>query len=131
MTMKASVIICTHNRSGILRDTIRSVLNQVFALDKFEIVIVDINSADNTKDVVAGVAATSSVTIKYVFENRQGLSHARNVGIKNSEGKIIAFTDDDVEAEKAWLRNLIAVSDSPGARPEGRLSYFQRGTPVF
>ena len=131
MTMKASVIICTHNRSGILRDTIRSVLNQVFALDKFEIVIVDINSADNTKDVVAGVAATSPVTIKYVFENRQGLSHARNVGIKNSEGKIIAFTDDDVEAEKAWLRNLIAVSDSPGARPEGRLSYFQRGTPVF
>jgi len=111
--MKASVIICTYNRVSLLMDSIRSVQAQDFPSDKFEIVVVDNNSTDGTADAVKKIAANSPVVIKYLFEGRQGLSHARNTGIGNSEGEITVFTDDDIEAERQWLRELTAVFDSP------------------
>src|SRR5574340_52790 len=107
--MKASVIICTYNRADLLKESILSVQNQDFPSDQYEIIVVDNNSADDTKDVVTETAKDSPVRIIYVFEGKQGLSHARNTGINNSDGEIIVFTDDDVEAEKSWLRELVAA----------------------
>ena len=44
-----------------------------------------------------------------MFERQQGLSWARNAGIRESQGEVIAFTDDDVIVEPDWLRNLTSV----------------------
>ena len=111
--MKASVIICTYNRAGLLKESIHSVLEQDYPSDQFEIIVVDNNSTDNTKNVVKELVSSSTVKIKYVFEKRQGLSYARNAGIEYTDGDIIIFTDDDIEAERTWLRELISVFDSP------------------
>ncbi len=113
MRMKASVIICTYNRIGLLKEAIESIRTQDFPISQFEIVVVDNNSKDSTARLIKEIANTSSVKIKYVFEGRQGLSHARNAGISKAEGEIIAFTDDDIEADKAWLRELVSAFDSP------------------
>lgn len=72
----------------------------------WEIIIVDNNSSDNTKDVVEEFRANSGLNILYVFEREQGLSYARNRGIKEASGKIIAFADDDVVFDKDWLVNV-------------------------
>lgn len=111
--MKASVIICTYNRAKLLTESIQSIMEQDFPSDQFELIIVDNNSTDDTKNIVDELASSSKVKIKYVFEEKQGHSHARNTGIKNADGEIIVFTDDDVEAEKTWLREITSAFDNP------------------
>ncbi|MCL4874361.1 glycosyltransferase [bacterium] len=102
--MRISVIICTYNRSALLKDSMRSIIGQDFPKGEYEIVVVDNNSNDSTKEVVEGFASSSPVRIKYVFEGRQGLSNARNTGVRNADGEIIVFTDDDIEADVNWLK---------------------------
>jgi len=119
VTARASVIICTHNRGRLLRDSIRSVQQQDFPPHCYEIVIVDNNSKDNTRSIVEEMAPASPVKMKYVFEENQGLSLARNAGINNAEGDVIVFTDDDIDTEKDWLRELVTVFNDPGVSCAG------------
>lgn len=109
--MKLSVIVCTYNRSEFLKDLIASLQEQDLPGD-YEIVVVDNNSTDNTRDVVRGLIGTSRIPIRYVFEGSQGLSHARNSGIRESHGEILAFIDDDAVAEKQWLSRLMSGYDN-------------------
>ena len=111
--MKASVIICTYNRAGLLKESIQSVLEQDFPSDQFEIIVVDNNSTDNTRDVVKELSEKFHIPIKYIFEGKQGLSHARNRGIQEAHGEILTFLDDDSIAEKQWLVNLVSGYDDP------------------
>jgi len=92
-----SVIIPTYNRSNLLKRAINSVLNQTFK--DFELIVVDDNSADDTKEVVNRFGAGDS-RIKYIRHKRnKGGSAARNTGIKHAKGEYIALLDDDDE----WL----------------------------
>src|SRR3990172_1518395 len=110
--VKISVVVCTYNRSGLLKDVVRSLQEQDFEGDS-EIIIVDNNSTDNTKNVVEELSTTSPIPIRYFFENKQGLSHARNRGIDEAHGEIVAFIDDDAVAERQWLSSLISAYDDP------------------
>jgi glycosyltransferase involved in cell wall biosynthesis len=111
--MLASVIICSFNRSKLLEASLRSVIKQDFQSDKFEIILVDNNSSDDTRATVEKIASMSPVKITYLLEMKQGLSYARNAGIIASRGEILVFTDDDIRAEESWLRNLVSVFDAP------------------
>lgn len=105
--MKASVIICTYNRHELLSTSLESLLIQSFPKDSYEIVVVDNNSTDHTRKVVEKLTGASPVPVKYIFEECQGLSYARNTGIKHSLGEIIVFTDDDIEADENWLCEMV------------------------
>lgn len=110
--MRATVIICTFNRSNSLRNTLRSLEKLILPDDwLWELLIVDNNSCDDTREVVEDFCSESKLNIRYVFEKRQGLSNARNRGIKESKGNIIAFSDDDMEFEPNWLFQLITTFD--------------------
>ncbi|MCF6158851.1 MAG: glycosyltransferase [wastewater metagenome] len=90
-----SVIIPTHNRAQFLYSAIASVLNQTY--QDFEILVIDDNSKDNTQEVVKNFHDTR---IKYIrHEKNKGEAGTRNTGIKHSNGRYIAFLDDDDE----WL----------------------------
>ena len=117
--MKATVVICTYNRSNFLQKAISSLQNQDFPLDQYEIVIVDNNSSDNTKEVVNDFIKDSPVKISYIPEKRQGLSFARNTGVDNSSGEIVAFMDDDAEAERQWLASLAELFNNPKVAAAG------------
>jgi glucosyl-dolichyl phosphate glucuronosyltransferase len=106
---RISVVICTHNRADILlRVAIRSLLSQQVVADcPFEILVVDNVSTDDTQERVTEVAAaTAYPAIRYVYEPSIGLSHARNRGIAEAQGEIIAFLDDDSEAGTGWFQSL-------------------------
>lgn len=103
-----SIIICTFNRAGYLRDTLNSLLDTTAAPESFEVLITDNNSTDDTKTVAQEVGSHHDKnTIHYVKETNQGLSHARNRGIKEASGDILLFLDDDIVAQPefipAWL----------------------------
>jgi len=91
MNQKISVIIPTFNRGNLIRNSIKSVLNQTYK--NLEVIVVDDGSTDNTKDVVDKL---EDERIKYIkLEENKGGSNARNIGIQNSIGKYISFQDSD------------------------------------
>jgi len=105
--MKISIIICTYNRAESLKRTLNSIMTMSIPDNLlWEIIIVDNNSQDNTREVVDDFRAKSGLNVVYVFEEKRGLSYARNRGIEDAKGEIIAFTDDDVVIDRNWLVNL-------------------------
>jgi len=99
-----SVVVCTYNRCDDLQWVLQSLILQDYPVSDFEILVVDNNSKDSTKDVVSKFKQ-----VRYILEEKIGLSHARNRGIKESRGAIIAFIDDDAGADKSWLSKLYKV----------------------
>lgn len=108
--MDASVIICTHNRAAYLGGTIKAAAAQEFAGGSFEILVIDNNSTDKTRQVVIDCQSTiKDIPVRYEFEARTGLSIARNRGIRTANGRILCFLDDDAIPEPDWLGYLCAA----------------------
>lgn len=108
-----SVIICTYNRVESLTKVFEDLEKQT-AIGKdisFELVLVDNNSTDRTKEVVEGYKQKGNISIQYLFEPKQGKTFALNAGVRVAKGNIIAFTDDDVRIDPAWLWELKKVFD--------------------
>ena len=105
--MDISVIICTYNRAQNLPQCIDILCRQDLDDDfKWEIIIIDNNSNDDTKETVKNIIAQYDLPIKYVFEKEQGLNFARNRGIKESKGQYFAYIDDDILVTPKWLKSL-------------------------
>jgi glycosyltransferase involved in cell wall biosynthesis len=107
--MKITVILCTYNRCTSLPKTLKSVAAQILpASADWEVIVVDNNSADQTRAVAEDFCRTYPNRFRYAFEQQQGLSRARNAGIRAACGDVIAFLDDDVTVDLSWLQNLTA-----------------------
>ncbi|MBD2497651.1 glycosyltransferase family 2 protein [Nostoc sp. FACHB-280] len=107
--IQISAIICTHNRDTYLGAAIDSLLAQDFAAD-FEVIVVDNNSSDRTREVVEQRACNPR--LKYIFEPTTGLSVARNTGAKVARAEILAYLDDDAVASDRWLQVLYSAYQS-------------------
>ena len=105
-----SVIIPTYNRGNVIYQSINSVLWQTYR--EIEVIIVDDGSTDNTEDVVRNIIKDNR--IKYIkLEINKGQSAARNIGVKESVGKYIAFQDsDDIWEEKKLERQIKKIKHS-------------------
>jgi len=101
---EVSVVIPTYNRAGLLPQAINSVLSQDYG--DFEIIVVDDGSTDDTQDMVNGL---HNNRIRYIRlpENSGGSSKPRNVGLKATRGKYIAFLDSDDEWLPSFLSTLV------------------------
>jgi glucosyl-dolichyl phosphate glucuronosyltransferase len=94
--LKVSVIICAYNRAQNVAALLECLLLQETAQDcSFEIIVVDNNSKDNTKETIESYISKFQRRLRYFFEPQQGKSFALNLGIRESRGEILAFTDDD------------------------------------
>jgi len=98
---KVSVVVATYNGSRTLQNCLAS----LWRLDypDYEVVLVDDGSTDHTPDI-----AKSFPSVHYLRQANQGLSAARNAGIRAATGEIIAFTDDDCRADEDWLYYLVS-----------------------
>lgn len=95
-----SVILPTYNRASLIARSLESVLNQSFA--DFEVLVVDDGSTDETASVVAEFC---DPRVNYIrLPNNAGAAAARNVGIRISKGRFLAFQDSDDE----WLPENLA-----------------------
>ena len=103
-----SVVICSYNRADYIINAIDSLYNQTLSKNEFEVVVVDNNSIDNTGELVQDyIRKHPDFQIKYLSENRQGASFARNTGAAFSKGRLLCFMDDDAIAEKEYLQRVV------------------------
>ncbi len=100
--IKYSIVIATYKRAADLRDTLGS-LARLQPDGPWEVIVVDNNSPDDTRQVVESAVAGFPVPLRYLFEVEQGRSPALNAGIRAAQGAIIATTDDDVRVPPDWL----------------------------
>jgi glucosyl-dolichyl phosphate glucuronosyltransferase len=117
--LDATVLIATYNRAALLDETLASLARmRVTPTLRWDAIIVDNNSSDDTRGVVERHMPGFPVRLRYVFEPQQGRSSALNTGIRAADGAVLAFTDDDVRVEDGWLdaasAPLLDGPDAPG-----------------
>lgn len=96
-----TIVLPAYNASEYLTETVNSVLSQTY--QDFELLVIDDGSTDNTKDIVNDFCERDS-RIRLISQKNQGVSVARNNGIKTARGEYIAFLDSD----DLWLPNKLA-----------------------
>lgn len=114
--IEISIIICTFNRAKSLERTLESIREMAIPQNMvWELIIVDNNSRDKTREIVEKFRVRTDMDVVYVFEEKKGLSNARNSGVRKARGEVIAFTDDDVIVDKHWLANMVKAFDDTNA----------------
>ena len=104
--MKLSVIICTYNREKYIRPLLESIAANDLDKQQYEIVLVDNNCTDHTRQVCEQFAMEhTDVTFRYVVEQEQGLSVAKNKGIREAKGDLIVYIDDDALVDTHYLKD--------------------------
>jgi glycosyltransferase involved in cell wall biosynthesis len=103
-----SVIVPTYNAGKFIDDMVKSILNQTY--QNIELIIVDDGSTDNTKNILEKY----NTQIKYLYQDNQGPSEARNTGINAANGEIIAYHDaDDISLPNRIAREVVFLLDNP------------------
>lgn len=108
----ATIVLCTHNRAGLIARAVTHALAEARSADA-DVLVVDNASTDATPNVVAGLAHEAKGRVRLVHEAVLGLSAARNHGLAESRGAVAAFLDDDATPRPGWLRALLAPYDDP------------------
>ena len=103
-----SLIICTYNREKFLGHALQSLTQQTLPAQDFEILIINNNATDSTPQISQDfIAKNPKLNVRYFVESNQGLSYARNRGIKEALAPIITYIDDDAEAENDFLEQIL------------------------
>lgn len=111
-----SIIICTYNRGKYIYDLLRSIAENDYPNDSYEIVFIDNNSTDQTKEECERFCKDfEGAPFRYIVEHNQGLSYARNRGIRESAGEYLIFIDDDAIVRHDYLKNLKAYLEEDPA----------------
>ncbi len=117
MTTRLSIVMCTRNRSHLLRKVLDCFDREVIMPPglELEMIIVDNDSTDSTEAVVKDcISQHRSYSLRYVFEEKSGLSHARNRGIKEARFDRLCFLDDDIMPDPSFIKALGgAFNDHP------------------
>lgn len=119
---KFSVIVCTRNGSATLRPCLESL--QKLNYPDFELLLIDDGSTDAVPEI-----AKEFPKVRYVRQDPAGLSVARNHGMKEAAGSLLAYTDDDCIIHPDWLLHLshafavspkVAAAGGPNIPPPPR-----------
>lgn len=115
-----TIVVCTYNRAGMLRDAVGSLLHlETEGRFTYEVLVVDNASSDHTPTVIAELAAKAAVHVRGVREIDKGVACARNRGIVESRGEWVAFFDDDQLADPRWLMELMDMAEERWLRCAG------------
>ncbi len=114
-------IICTYNRESYLDETLQSLFQPSPADLNIELLIIDNNSQDQTKQIVQKYKESNEkIAIRYIREQKQGLSFARNRGIKEAGAQYIVFLDDDICATESLIPAWVSFfNNHPNAAAAG------------
>lgn len=103
--MIATVIIPTFNKVERLKLTLKSLENQTICKTDFEVIVINDGSVDDTKEFLEHFSG--KLNLKAFHQNNLGQATARNIGIRNAQGSILIFTDDDVFCESTYVQKHI------------------------
>jgi glycosyltransferase involved in cell wall biosynthesis len=124
-----SAIVCTYNRDKYIYNVLQSIALNDYPRNLYEIVLVNNNSTDHTQDECQRFQADyPDVQFHYYVETNQGLSHARNCGIRHAQGDLLVYVDDDATVNTQYLRtyaDFFARKASGEQLPDGTPSHSQ------
>lgn len=104
-----SVIICTYNREKYIRPLLESLAANDLPKSEYEILLVDNNCTDNTRAVCGEFSKDHpGLTFRYMTEPEQGLSAARNKGIREAHGELLVYVDDDALVDPNYLSEYVS-----------------------
>lgn len=141
-----TIIIPTYNRKTTLVKCLRALFNQTLSEKKYEIIVVDDGSLDSTAKAVKSLQINSPCQIRYFKQENKGPAAARNLGIKNAQGRILLFFGDDIiatpnliEHHYQWHKQypedyaavLGYVTWSPGIHVTPFMHWLEDGGPQF
>lgn len=109
-----SIVIAIYNTEKYLKEAIESVINQSFPFRNVEIILVDDGSTDGSSEICREYVEKYPDNIKYVYQENQGQSSARNNGLKFAEGKYLNFLDSDDKLENNALYDVYNLFKSSG-----------------
>jgi len=129
--LDVTVILCTYNRCADLARALDSLAaSEMPSSIRWEVLVVDNNSTDGTREVVESFCRRHPGRFRYLFEAKPGKSFALNAGIANASSAILAFVDDDATVTPGWLQNLTApLQHAEWAGSGGRVLPAQKFTP--
>jgi len=110
-----SIIIPVFNNSTGVKDTLLSLFALNYFQDRFEIIVIDNNSTDDTYNTIIETACTFNGNIRVEKETQPGSYAARNKGILISKGEILAFIDADMTVQPDWLQKGIEKLETDNA----------------
>lgn len=96
-----SVVVGIRNEERFIEECIESLLRLDYPQDSYEIIIVDGMSTDKTRDLV------QKYPVRLLLNERKNVAAARNLGVKNARGDLVAFTDGDCKVYSQWLKILV------------------------
>lgn len=146
MGLEISVIVPTYERCRILMKCLGALERQTASHGCFEVVIVDDGSSDQTRAMVHDFAAVSPLQVRYFYQANKGPAAARNLGIRESNCRLLLFMGDDIIAAPefvsehlAWHRDHPAdeyamlgfVTWSPDIRVTPLMYWLEHGGPQF
>jgi GT2 family glycosyltransferase len=111
-TPRVSVVVCTYNGGRTLEQCLRSLLSLDYP--DYEVIVVDDGSTDGTRAILSRFPA-----VRAIHQPNRGLSAARNVGLREATGSVVAYTDSDCFADPDWLSLLVHQLQHSGAAAVG------------
>lgn len=97
---KISAVVCAKNEEKYIEACMKALSKQLI---KPEIIVVDAHSSDKT------VSIAKKYADKILYDNKKGISDARNIGFKAAKGSIVAYCDADTVPVKDWTRNILEL----------------------
>lgn len=110
-----SVIIPTYNRADILKECLEHLSRQTCRPQDFEVVVVNDGGTDATPTVVQSFVDSGKISVRYFEKKNEGQGIARNFGITQANGDVIAFIGDDILVREDWVQQHL---DMHRAHPE-------------
>lgn len=101
-----TVAVATYRRARLLAQTLQGLTRQDYPAELYELLVLDNNSPDDTRAVVASFAGAPHPP-KHMLETQQGANFARNRALAEAAGDIIAYADDDIIVADDWLARLV------------------------
>jgi len=109
---KVSAVICSYNRARFIINAVESIFAQDYDRALFEVIVVDNNSTDNTKELLETFRQQHpEYNFRYYVETNQGVAWARTRCAREAKGEIVAYLDDDSTAQPGWLASIVAFFD--------------------
>lgn len=111
-----SVIVCCYRGEKTIVDCLDSLCNQSYSKEKYEIILIDDGSVDNTTNIINNYLSLNggNSLIRYYRKENQGLSIARNFGISKANGSIISFVDEDALVNERFVEEVSSIFTKHG-----------------
>ena len=118
-----SIIIPLYNKSAYIAHALDSVLTQTY--QDYEIIVINDGSTDGSENIVKSYLKENPEKITLINQENQGVSVARNTGIKHAQGELIAFLDADDEWQPEYLETIISLREKYPAAGIYATAYYQ------